>query len=76
MEIADKVVADGLWIFPAISRTPSRAAAVSAVIDIVQEEGLLDRAARRVATLWIDYGMWRPGSPPSPTFEGRLDDRV
>jgi 2,2-dialkylglycine decarboxylase (pyruvate) len=43
-EIADKVVADGLWNLSSHQSDPVPAAAVSAVIDIVQEEGLLDRA--------------------------------
>ena len=43
-EIADKVVADGLWSISSHQSDPVSAAAVSAVIDIVREENLLDRA--------------------------------
>ena len=43
-EIADKVVADGLWNLSSHQSDPVAAAAVSAVIDIVREENLLDRA--------------------------------
>jgi 2,2-dialkylglycine decarboxylase (pyruvate) len=43
-EIADKVVSDGLWNLSSHQSDPVAAAAVSAVIDIVREEGLLDRA--------------------------------
>jgi len=43
-EIADKVVADGLWNLSSHQSDPVAAAAVSAVIDIVEEEKLLDRA--------------------------------
>jgi 4-aminobutyrate aminotransferase-like enzyme len=43
-EIADDVVAKGLWNLSSHQSDPVPAAAVSAVIDIVQEENLLDRA--------------------------------
>jgi 2,2-dialkylglycine decarboxylase (pyruvate) len=43
-EIADKVVSDGLWNLSSHQSDPVAAAAVSAVVDIVREEGLLDRA--------------------------------
>jgi 2,2-dialkylglycine decarboxylase (pyruvate) len=43
-EIADKVVEDGLWNLSSHQSDPVAAAAVSAVIDIVEEEKLLDRA--------------------------------
>jgi 2,2-dialkylglycine decarboxylase (pyruvate) len=43
-EIADDVVAKGLWNLSSHQSDPVPAAAVSAVIDIVREESLLDRA--------------------------------
>jgi 2,2-dialkylglycine decarboxylase (pyruvate) len=43
-EIADEVVSKGLWNLSSHQSDPVTAAAVSAVIDIVQEEGLLARA--------------------------------
>jgi 2,2-dialkylglycine decarboxylase (pyruvate) len=43
-EIADAVVAKGLWNLSSHQSDPVSAAAVSAVIDLVREEGLLDRA--------------------------------
>jgi 4-aminobutyrate aminotransferase-like enzyme len=43
-EIADKVVSDGLWNLSSHQSDPVPAAAVSAVIDIVREENLLERA--------------------------------
>lgn len=43
-EIADRVVADGLWSLSSHQSDPVPAAAVSAVIDIVREENLIDRA--------------------------------
>jgi 4-aminobutyrate aminotransferase-like enzyme len=43
-EIADKVVSDGLWNLSSHQSEPVSAAAVAAVIDIVREENLLDRA--------------------------------
>lgn len=43
-EIADKVVGDGLWNLSSHQSDPVGAAAVSAVIDIVREENLLERA--------------------------------
>jgi 2,2-dialkylglycine decarboxylase (pyruvate) len=43
-EIADKVVSDGLWNLSSHQSDPVSATAVSAVIDIVREEGLTDRA--------------------------------
>jgi 2,2-dialkylglycine decarboxylase (pyruvate) len=43
-EIADKVVRDGLWNLSSHQSDPVGAAAVSAVIDIVREENLVDRA--------------------------------
>ncbi len=43
-EIADDVVAKGLWNLSSHQSDPVSATAVSAVIDIVREEGLLDRA--------------------------------
>ena len=43
-EIADDVVSKGLWNLSSHQSDPVSAAAVSAVIDIVREEGLLDRA--------------------------------
>jgi 2,2-dialkylglycine decarboxylase (pyruvate) len=43
-EIADKVVQDGLWNLSSHQSDPIAAAAVSAVIDIVQEEHLIERA--------------------------------
>src|SRR4029077_18560467 len=43
-EIADKVVSSGLWNLSSHQSDPIPATAVSAVIDIVREEGLLDRA--------------------------------
>jgi 2,2-dialkylglycine decarboxylase (pyruvate) len=44
-EIADDVVAKGLWNLSSHQSDPVAAAAVSAVIDIVKEENLLARAA-------------------------------
>ena len=44
-DIADDAVAKGLWNLSSHQRDPVSAAAVSAVIDIVREENLLDRAA-------------------------------
>jgi 2,2-dialkylglycine decarboxylase (pyruvate) len=44
-EIADDVVAKGLWNLSSHQSDPVPAAAVSAVIDIVQEENLLERAS-------------------------------
>jgi 2,2-dialkylglycine decarboxylase (pyruvate) len=43
-EIADKVVAAGLWSLSSHQSDPVSAAAVAAVIDIVREENLLQRA--------------------------------
>jgi 4-aminobutyrate aminotransferase-like enzyme len=43
-EIADQVVAAGLWSLSSHQSDPVAAAAVSAVIDVVREEGLADRA--------------------------------
>jgi 2,2-dialkylglycine decarboxylase (pyruvate) len=43
-EIADQVVSDGLWNLSSHQSDPLAAAAVSAVIDVVKEENLLDRA--------------------------------
>ncbi len=43
-EIADKVVSDGLWNLSSHQSDPVGAAAVSAVIDIVREENLPERA--------------------------------
>jgi 2,2-dialkylglycine decarboxylase (pyruvate) len=43
-EIADKVVSLGLWSLSSHQSDPVGSAAVSAVIDIVREENLLDRA--------------------------------
>jgi 4-aminobutyrate aminotransferase-like enzyme len=43
-EIADKVVSDGLWNLSSHQSDPVSAAAVSAVIDIVREENLIERA--------------------------------
>jgi 4-aminobutyrate aminotransferase-like enzyme len=43
-EIADDVVAKGLWNLSSHQSDPVSAAAVAAVIDIVEEEGLLTRA--------------------------------
>jgi len=43
-EIADDVVAKGLWNLSSHQSDPVSATAVSAVIDIVREENLLDRA--------------------------------
>ncbi len=43
--IADKVTGDGLWNLSSHQSDPVPAAAVHAVIDIVREEGLVDRAA-------------------------------
>jgi 4-aminobutyrate aminotransferase-like enzyme len=43
-EIADRVVADGLWNLSSHQSDPVAAAAVGAVIDIVREENLVDRA--------------------------------
>jgi 4-aminobutyrate aminotransferase-like enzyme len=43
-EIADKVVSEGLWSLSSHQSDPVSATAVSAVIDIVREEGLLERA--------------------------------
>ena len=43
-EIADKVTSLGLWNLSSHQSDPIAAAAVSAVIDIVQEEHLMDRA--------------------------------
>lgn len=43
-EIADNVVANGLWNLSSHQSDPVAAAAVSAVIDIVEEENLLARA--------------------------------
>lgn len=43
-EIADRVVSEGLWNLSSHQSDPVSAAAVCAVIDIVREEGLLDRA--------------------------------
>jgi 2,2-dialkylglycine decarboxylase (pyruvate) len=43
-EIADQVVSDGLWNLSSHQSDPVSAAAVSAVIDIVREECLVDRA--------------------------------
>jgi 2,2-dialkylglycine decarboxylase (pyruvate) len=43
-EIGDEVVAKGLWNLSSHQSDPVSAMAVSAVIDIVREEGLLDRA--------------------------------
>lgn len=43
-EIADQVVSDGLWNLSSHQSDPVAAAAVSAVIDVVKEENLLDRA--------------------------------
>jgi 4-aminobutyrate aminotransferase-like enzyme len=42
--IADEVVARGLWNLSSHQSDPVAAAAIHAVIDIVREEGLLDRA--------------------------------
>jgi 2,2-dialkylglycine decarboxylase (pyruvate) len=44
-EIADKVTTDGLWNLSSHQSDPVAAAAVAAVIDIVREEGLAQRAA-------------------------------
>ena len=44
-EIADKVVAAGLWSLSSHQSDPVAAAAVSAVIDIVREENLMEKAA-------------------------------
>ncbi len=44
-EIADEVVAKGLWSLSSHQSDPVAATAVSAVIDIVREESLLERAA-------------------------------
>jgi 4-aminobutyrate aminotransferase-like enzyme len=44
-EIADTVVARGLWNLSSHQSDPVGAAAVSAVIDIVREENLIERAA-------------------------------
>jgi 2,2-dialkylglycine decarboxylase (pyruvate) len=44
-EIADQVVSDGLWNLSSHQSDPAAAAAVAAVIDVVQEEGLVERAA-------------------------------
>jgi 2,2-dialkylglycine decarboxylase (pyruvate) len=43
-QIADKTVADGLWNLSSHQSDPVAAAAVCAVIDIVREENLLERA--------------------------------
>ncbi len=43
-EIADKVVADGLWNLSSHQSDPVSAAAVCAVIDTVREENLVERA--------------------------------
>lgn len=43
-EIADRVVADGLWSLSSHQSDPVGAAAVGAVIDIVREQGLLQHA--------------------------------
>jgi 2,2-dialkylglycine decarboxylase (pyruvate) len=43
-EIADKVVANGLWNLSSHQSDPVAAAAVAAVIDCVREENLLERA--------------------------------
>jgi 4-aminobutyrate aminotransferase-like enzyme len=43
-EIADQVVSDGLWNLSSHQSDPAAAAAVAAVIDVVREEGLIDRA--------------------------------
>lgn len=43
-DIADKVVADGLWNLSSHQSEPISAAAVAAVIDIVREENLVARA--------------------------------
>ena len=43
-EIADHVVSEGLWNLSSHQSDPIPAAAVCAVIDIVREEGLVDRA--------------------------------
>jgi 4-aminobutyrate aminotransferase-like enzyme len=48
-EIADEVVAKGLWNLSSHQCDPVAATAVSAVIDIVREEGLLERAAENGA---------------------------
>jgi 2,2-dialkylglycine decarboxylase (pyruvate) len=48
-EIADDVVGKGLWNLSSHQSDPVSAAAVSAVIDIVQEENLLARAAENGA---------------------------
>ncbi len=42
-EIADRVISGGLWNLSSHQSDPVSAAAVCAVIDIVREEGLLDR---------------------------------
>jgi 4-aminobutyrate aminotransferase-like enzyme len=44
-EIADRVVADGLWNLSSHQSDPAAAAAVAAVIDGVREENLVQRAA-------------------------------
>jgi 4-aminobutyrate aminotransferase-like enzyme len=43
-ELADKVVSEGLWNLSSHQSEPVSAAAVAAVIDIVREENLVDRA--------------------------------
>lgn len=44
-EIADQVAADGLWNLTSHQSDPVGAAAISAVIDIVREENLIERAS-------------------------------
>lgn len=44
-EIADQVVSDGLWNLSSHQSEPAAASAVAAVIDVVREEGLVERAA-------------------------------
>jgi acetylornithine/succinyldiaminopimelate/putrescine aminotransferase len=48
-DIADRVVGDGLWNLSSHQSDPLAAAAVAAVIDIVRDEGLVERAAENGA---------------------------
>ena len=52
-KIADQVVSDGLWTLSSHQSDPAAAAAVQAVIDVVREEGLVERA-RESGTYFMD----------------------
>lgn len=70
-EIADDVVAAGLWSLSSHQSDPVAAAAVSAVIDIVREENLLDRAAQAGEYFLKRLGEWSKRQPAVKNVRGQ-----